>query len=335
MFREAAEAADVVQRQLDRNSRTVRDIGALLRVHNPDFLITVARGSSDHAATFIKYLVETQTGRFTASAAPSVSSLYAAPMRFERSACLVVSQSGASPDLLAVARAARAGGAPVIALVNEEDSPLAKLADEVLPLHAGPERSVAATKSFIGSLAAGLHLTAAWRGDDALMDALANAPDALAKAWSCDWSAALDPIMKARSLFTLGRGLGLGIAQEAALKLKEVCALHAEAYSSAEVLHGPVTIARDAFPTLVLAQSDATQPGIEALSASLVDRGLEVICAGVGPNGALLLPTPAADPVIEPLLRIQSFYRMANQLSLSLGQDPDNPPFLRKVTATL
>lgn len=335
MFREAGQAAAVVSRQLDGNATAAERIGRRLRDLDPAFLLTAARGSSDHAATYLKYLVETHTGVFTASAAPSVHSLYAAPMRFERTALLVISQSGASPDLLAVAKAARAGGAPVIALVNVEDSPLAELADEVLPLLAGSEKSVAATKSFIGSLSAALQLTAAWREDSALAEALRQAPEKLEEAWSCDWTPALAPIMRARNLFTLGRGLGLGIAQEAALKFKEVCGLHAEAYSSAEVLHGPVTIARDAFPALVLAQDDATRPGLESLVTDLADRGLDMICAGVSHPAATVLPTPTAHPAIEPLLRIQSFYRMANNLSLALGQNPDRPPYLSKVTTTV
>ncbi len=335
MFQEAAQAADVVQRQIDRNASVARRIGRLLRERDPAFLLTVARGSSDHAATFFKYLAETRTGVFTASVAPSVCSIYDAPMRFDRGACVVISQSGASPDLLAVARAAKTAGAPVIALVNVEDSPLAGLADEVLPLHAGPEQSVAATKSFIGSLSSALQLLAAWREDRELQQALETAPGALSEAWAADWSAALPPIMAARSLFTLGRGIGLGVAQEAALKFKEVCALHAEAYSSAEVLHGPVTIAREAFPILALAQDDATREGMETLVASLAERGLTLITAGTKHPGSLALPTPSAHPVVEPMLRIQGFYRMANSLSLALGQDPDNPPFLRKVTATL
>ncbi len=335
MFREAAEAAQVVQDQLDHNAAQAERIGRLLRERDPSFVLTVARGSSDHAATFARYLVETRTGTLTGSVAPSVHSVYHAPVRFDGGVCLVISQSGASPDLLAVARAARAAGAPVIALVNVAQSPLAELADEVLPLRAGPERSVAATKSFIGSLSAIVQLTAAWRQDEALSGALAAAPEGLQQAWDCDWSPALTPIMRARSLFTLGRGIGLGIAQEAALKFKEVCGLHAEAYSSAEVLHGPVTIAREAFPSLVLAQNDATLEGLSSLVDELLARDLQVITAGLDRPGALVLPTPSAHPVIEPLLRIQGFYRMANDLALALGQDPDHPPFLNKVTATV
>lgn len=339
MFVEAAAAADVVQAQLDQNGAVATRIGRLLRARAPTFLLTAARGSSDHAATFAKYLLETRAGVFTGTATPSTHSIYGAAPDLSRAACLVISQSGASPDLLAVAEAAQRAGAPVIALVNVEDSPLAALADEVLPLRAGPEESVAATKSFIGSLSALVQLVAAWRDDGELATALASTPAALKAAWACDWSAAVAPVQSARSLFTLGRGLGLGIAQEAALKLKEVCGLHAEGYSTAEVLHGPVTIAREGFPLLVLAQDDATRPGVDALVTELMARGLTVVTAGTGVPGTLSLPTPEGTPgahaVIEPLLRIQSFYRLANDLALALGQDPDHPPFLKKVTSTV
>jgi glucosamine--fructose-6-phosphate aminotransferase (isomerizing) len=335
MFMEAAEASSAVQHQLDRNAATVNRIGKKLRQLKPGFIITVARGSSDHAASFARYLLETYTGLFTASTGPSIFSVYETKMNFRGSLCLLISQSGASPDLLAAATAARAGGAYVVALVNVASSPLAKLADEVLELHAGDETSVAATKSFIASLTAVIHLATAWREDKALSKALFEAPEALQTAWNSSWDAALEPISKARSLFVLGRGIGLGTACEAALKFKEVCGLHAEAFSTAEVLHGPVTIARENFPVLVLAQNDRTLPGVKQFVDKLAMRDVKLITAGVSHESAIELPTPSGHPAIEPMLRIQSFYRMANALSLRLGLDPDCPPFLQKVTATI
>lgn len=335
MYVEAGESASVVQRQLERNAQAVERIGRRLRQLNPGFIITVARGSSDHAANFAKYLFETRTGLFCASAGPSVFSIYDTEMNFSGSLCLLISQSGASPDLLAAARAARKGGAYVIAMVNVADSPLAGLADEVLELHAGEESSVAATKSFISSLTAVIHLVSAWQGDRSLESALRQAPGLLDDAWNRPWTAALEPILESGSLYVLGRGLGLGIAYEAALKFKEVCGRHAEAFSTAEVLHGPVTIAREKFPVLVLAQNDETYPGVRDLVDELATRGVSLITAGVPHESAIVLPTPAGDPVIEPVLRIQSFYRMANALSLELGLDPDSPPYLNKVTSTV
>jgi len=335
MFTEAAQAPEVVQLQLDRNAETVKRIGRRLKQIEPSFIVTCARGSSDHAATYAKYLLETYTGLFTASAAPSIHSVYQTSMNFSQCVCLLISQSGASPDLLSVATAARKGGAYVIALVNVANSPLANLADEVLELHAGEETSVAATKSFIGSIAAVIQLLTAWRDEPELYRALHGAPRSLQKAWDADWSAAIEPISKSRDLFVLGRGLGLGIAYETALKFKEVCGLHAEGLSSAEVLHGPVTIAREKFPVLVLAQNDQTFPGIQTLVGQLAQRDVSLITAGVHHHAAINLPTHSDHPAIEPMLRILSFYRMANQLSLQLGLNPDCPPYLQKVTATV
>jgi glucosamine--fructose-6-phosphate aminotransferase (isomerizing) len=335
MFVEAAEAAEVVQRQLEQNAETCARIGRKLRALKPRFITTVARGSSDHAACYAKYLLETRTGLVTSSSGPSVVSVYKTSLQLENSLCLVISQSGASPDLLAMAEAARNAGAFVVTLVNAPGSPLASLADEVIELQAGPETSVAATKSFIASLTATIQMLSHWQNDNTLLDALARAPDQLHAAWACDWSAAIDAIADAQDLFVLGRGLGLGIAYEAALKLKEVCNLHAEAFSSAEVLHGPVTIARDDFPVLVLAQNDACLPGITEIVDGLAQRNVKLITAGLRHDRSINLPSPQGHPVIEPILRIQSFYRMANALSVRLGLDPDNPPYLRKVTSTL
>ena len=238
-------------------------------------------------------------------------------------------------DLLAAASAASKGGAFVVALVNVADSPLADLADEVIELHAGAETSVAATKSFIASLTAVIHLATSWKEDKALKRALYVTPDSLLSAWNCNWDAALEPLSNADDLYVLGRGLGFGVACEAALKFKEVCGLHAEGFSSAEVLHGPVTIARANFPVLVLAQNDQTLPGVRGLVNQLAARDVKLITAGLSHPAAINLPTPAGHPVIEPVLRVQSFYRMANALSLRLGLDPDCPPYLQKVTSTV
>ena len=307
MFCEAAEAAQVVQTQLINNASTVARIARRLKATPPPFVVTVARGSSDHAACFAKYLFETRTGLFTASAGPSIFSVYQRKMAFSNSLCLLISQSGASPDLLAAASAARDAGAFVVAVVNVEDSPLAALADEVLAMHAGPETSVAATKSFIASLSAIIQMTAAWQGNRELGESLQRAPEHLHQAWNSSWDQALEPLSGSDDLYVLGRGLGLGIACEAALKFKEVCALHAEAFSSAEVMHGPVTIARTGFPVLVLAQNDESLHGIRALATDLAERGVHLMTAGLKVPGAIELPSPGTHPVIEPMLRIQSF----------------------------
>ncbi len=147
MHNEAAQAADVIAAQFARNHDTIVALAAPLRAAPPPFVATCARGSSDHAATYAKYLIETQLGLVTASLSPSIGSVYAAPLQLKDALFIAISQSGKSPDLLRNAEAAKAAGARVVALVNVEDSPLAQLADTVIPLGAGPEKSVAATKS--------------------------------------------------------------------------------------------------------------------------------------------------------------------------------------------
>jgi glucosamine--fructose-6-phosphate aminotransferase (isomerizing) len=335
MFREAAQAGAVLRAQFQRNAGAMLELGATLRQLAPRAVVTLARGSSDHAATFGKYLVETRASVLTASSAPSVSSIYLAQQDLRGCLVLAISQSGSSPDLIASARSARAAGATVVALLNSEHSPLAEVAQHTVPLCAGVEHSVAATKSFIASLAALVHLVAAWTNDPDLLGALRAAPALLEQAWALDWSPAMPVLTPASNLYVIGRGLGLGIAQETALKCKETSGLHAEAFSSAEVLHGPQALLGPAFPALVLAQHDDTRDGIATLAAGLVARDVPVLGAGVGGRGVIELPTIAAHPVIEPLLLAQSFYRLANALALSRGHDPDHPPHLRKVTRTL
>jgi glucosamine--fructose-6-phosphate aminotransferase (isomerizing) len=336
MFHEAAEAPERAAEFLRLQADALERLGAELRKRAPRVAMTCGRGSSDHAGLYAKYLIETELGVLTASAAPSVSSLYASTPALEGVVCLAISQSGKSPDLLAAVKAARGGGAFVIAFVNVEDSPLAGLADAVVPLSAGPERSVAATKSYILALIAVARLVAAWRDDDHLRLALDRLPAQLTEAWALDWSDAVEPLARARNLYVVGRGLGLGVASEAALKLKETSGLHAEAFSSAEVRHGPMALVKAGFPVMMLSQHDETLHDVDQLASDFAARGAEVILAGDGGAGRVLrLPTLASHPALEPILLIQSFYRLANSVAVARGCDPDRPPHLNKVTETV
>ena len=338
MFREAAEAPSAVRRQLRANQEGLRRLGQTLRQRKPRAVLTIARGSSDHAATFAKYLIETRLGVMTASGAPSVSSIYAAPQALGDAVCLAISQSGQSPDLLSAVEAAKVSGALVVALVNDEASPLAALADQVVPLHAGPERSVAATKTYICALSAIAQLVAEWAGDETLTGALSGLPDQLSDAWGLDWRPAVDCLIGAHNLYVVGRGLGLAVAQEAALKFKETCGLHAEALSAAELRHGPMALVGEGFPVMVFSQDDESRASVDALATEIGARGAAVMLAGGAPSGkpnVLNLPSVEAHPALEPLLLIQSFYRLVNHLSVARGFDPDRPPHLNKVTETL
>ena len=333
MFREAGEAADAVARQGEA-AAAMKRIGAALRKRSPPVVITCARGSSDHAATFAKYAIETRIGVPVASAAPSVASVYASRLHPAGAVCIAISQSGRSPDLLATVSSLKDAGALVLALVNEIDSPLAEIADEVFDLAAGPERSVAATKSFIASLAAITRLVAEWSEDDGLRDALRELPSLLRDGWELDWSPLVGGLVGASDLYVLGRGVGFAVAQEAALKLKETSQLHAEAFSAAELRHGPMALVQAGFPALIFSQSDETGRNIEDTAAALVQRGARVFLDGREVEGATALPGIQCAPLLEPIVQIQSFYRAANALAIARGLDPDRPPHLAKITET-
>ncbi len=335
MFAEAAEAAEAVARQRARNAGALAVLAESLRGAPPRAVATLARGSSDNAATLARYLVETQLRLLTTSVAPSVSSVYDSPPDYADTLMIAISQSGRSPDLIAAAEHAREGGARLVSLVNDEASPLATDAEVLLPLCAGPERSVAATKSYITSVAGVLDLIAAWSGDAELSAALDDLPDLLAQAWALDWSAALEPLREARSLFVVARGPAFGVAQEMALKIKETCGFHAEAFSAAEVRHGPMAIVENGFPVILLGQDDESNESVAALAPMFAERGATVIGAGIGAVPGITLPTLSAHPMLQPVLAVQSFYRLANALSVARGRDPDSPPHLAKVTRTV
>lgn len=335
MFREAAQAASVVRNQLQTNDGALRDLAARLRRDPPRLVTTLGRGSSDHAATYARYLIETRLGVVTASAPPSVSSVYDQAPDLKGALCIAISQSGKSPDLLAAAQASALAGALVVAMVNVTDSPLAELADVVIPLAAGAELSVAATKSYIAALAAAAQLTAEWADDTVLKAAIARLPQDLETAWANDWSAALPALTEATNLYTLGRGPGFGVAQEAALKFKETCGLHAEAFSAAEVRHGPMALVGPGFPVIAFVQDDETREGTLAVMRACADQGAAVMKAGGEPmSGILDLPTVATHAALQPIVQVQSFYRLAANLAVARGFDPDRPPHLAKVTET-
>lgn len=336
MFREAASAPALIAAQFKRNDALLAELAQRLLQKPPPFIVTCARGSSDHAATYGKYLFENALGLVTASAAPSLGSVYGVQPHLQGALYIAISQSGKSPDLLRNVELARAAGAIVVALVNAEDSPLAQLAETTIPLGAGAETSVAATKSYLCTMAALLQLTAHWSRDARLAQTVDTLPEALTLAWQQDWSPMTQGLIDARNVFVLGRGLGLGAAQEAALKLKETCALHAEAFSSAEVQHGPMTIVGPGFPVLCFAQNDATGAGMIAMAETFRARGARVFLAAPDASGTGALPLPSGfDPACTPLLTVASFYHAACELALARGLDPDCPPHLNKITETV
>lgn len=336
MAREVAEIPQAAARFLDRSRIAVVAAAAALRRKDPGLVVTVARGSSDHAATYLKYAIELEAGIPVASVGPSIASIYNRPLRLTGAACLGISQSGRSPDIVEMMRSAGAGGALSIAVTNHADSPMAQASAHCLPLQAGEERSVAATKTFVTSVLAGLSLLAEWREDDALRAAVAALPDAFAVAIALDWEPLSARLSRAPSAFVLGRGPGFATACEAALKFKETCGIHAESYSAAEVLHGPSAIVQAHFPVLALGVPDAALPQLCATAERLAAQGADVFLTGADVPGATRLPmVPDLHPLVAPLVTMAGFYAFIETLARRRGFDPDTPPHLRKVTETV
>jgi len=330
---ELLEAPDAIRRQ-SLALAPLRDLIARLRKHPPQVVLTCGRGSSAHAATFAKHLIERYLGIPVAAAAPNIATIYRQRLKLKDQLLLTISQSGRSDDLAEFSAMAKAAGATTVAIVNDVKSPLAGICDVTLPMAAGPELSVAATKSFIAALAMLLRMTAEWADDAGLRQAVDRLPGRLAEAARLDWSVALDALSKATSLITIGRGPTLAIAREAALKLKETCDLHAEAFSSAEVQHGPMSLVSPRYPILMFVPTDAAATGMRQLAGGLRDKGATLFCTGYE-DGSGELPTLAGDhPDADAICLIQTFYALTIRLAARRGTDIERPRHLHKVTRT-
>lgn len=335
MRREILEIPAAVERLLTEGAEGMKALAAMARGKNPRYLISVARGSSDHACAYLKYASELTLGLPMASVGPSVHSIYGADLFAGDALCLSVSQSGRSPDIVGMTASLRASGALTVAITNDSGSRLSGAADAVLPLRAGPEVSVAATKTFVSSIVAGLWLIAEMKGDAELRSAIHALPERLGEAAECDWSAAADAIGQ-RSVFTLGRGPSWAISNEAALKFKETCLIHAESYSSAEVLHGPVSLVDRGFPVIGFAARDRAERSLIETADALAAKGAEVFVTSDLAASAKALPhVETGHPLTDPIAAVSSFYGMVEILSRSRGIDPDAPRHLKKVTQTV
>lgn len=336
MRREVLEIPAAVDRLLTNGADDMRRAARALADLNPAFMVSVARGSSDHAATYFKYASELLTGIPVASVGPSVASIYARKLRISGSACIAVSQSGKSPDIVRMAQMASEEGALTLALTNHPESDLAQVCDHTLNLHAGAELSVAATKTFVTSIVSAIWLLAELQEDQALLSAIHGLPPVLEKAAAADWSALHTQLSSRNSLYCLGRGPAYAISNEAALKFKETCQLHAESYSSAEVLHGPVSIVDQGFPVLALAAADAAEASLVGVADEIAAKGASVFVTSDKAARATLLPVVrSAHPLTDPIALIVSFYAMVERVAVARGINPDTPRHLRKVTETV
>ncbi len=336
MRREVEAIPDVVATFLDKSGPVLDAAAAALAERDPVVIATIARGSSDHACSYLKYAIELTLGLPVASIGPSIASIYGKDLKLDRAASISISQSGKSPDIVGMTQSVRRSGALAIAITNTKGSPLDEAADFTIDLHAGLEQSVAATKTFATSIVAGLSLIARWSGDAALNNAIADLPNALSKAVACDWSPMIDALDGHNALYVLGRGPGFAIANEAALKFKETCGIQGESYSAAEVMHGPVSIVTPGYPVLGLAARDAAESSVADMAHKLAGQGALSFLTSERPGAARQLPFAATGhPLTDPLALIVSFYGFVEALARHRGLNPDAPPMLKKVTETV
>lgn len=338
---EISEQPTVIVRLLERETDNVRDLVGELR-GSFDYAVIAARGTSDNAARYAKYLWGAHNQLPVALATPSLFSLYKTPPRLNRALVVGISQSGQSPDIVSVIAEAQRQGRPTIAITNDAESPLAHAAEHVIPLHAGPERAVAATKTYTASLAALALISALLADDAAQVDQLRAVPGLMTRTL-----AELAPVLAKFERYrymsrcaVIGRGYNYATANEIALKVKELTQVDAQAYSSADFRHGPITMVRESLPVILLAPSGPVLGDLLALAADLKKLGAEQLIisdkAGVLSEAHLPLPLPKGLPErLSPLVAVLPGQLLAMTLAELKGLDPDRPVGLTKVTETL
>lgn len=332
MEREIAEIPAICERLLARREK-IGAIASAIEQARPRIVVLCGRGSSGHVGVYLRYLFEARYGVLGSSAAPSVVTQYRRRPDMREALFIVISQSGRSPDLVVATEVARSLGALTLALVNDAESPAAQAADWVLPIEAGPEHSVAATKTVAQTMVAGALLVAILTADEELIKSLGRLPERLARALNCDWSAWGQSLAGAPAAFVTGRGYGLGPVREIALKLTETLRLPALGYSAAELRHGPRAAITKSTPVLVLRQSDEAAVTVDDLVRDLRDAGENMFLAG-GPEATL--PWIGDEhPVCDPIAMLVPAYRAIEAAARRAGLDPDNPPHLNKITRTL
>jgi len=338
--REIRQQPDVIAKLVARERGRVEAIAAEIRAARPRFALIAARGSSDNAARYAKYLFGVQHKLMVGLAAPALYTMYRSPPEVSDALVIGVSQSGQSPDVVAVVADGTRQKALTIALTNDPDSPLARAANLCLPLGAGEEEAVAASKTYTSQLAALAMLSAALSGREERWSELERLPDAMRAALATADAARAGAVTLAGAtrVAVLGRGFNFATAFEAALKLKETCYLAAEPYSWADFLHGPIAVLDRDFPVVVAAPSGAAAVDADEIAAALARRGAPI--AMVSDRADLLaradikLAMPAVPEWLSPLVAIIPCQLLALAVAGAQGIDPDRPRGLAKVTRT-
>lgn len=337
MAAEIAEQPQVLARQLDAGLGEMRAVVARIRQVAPRFVMLAARGTSDHAALYAKYLIEISLGLPVGLASPSTVTVYGAEVHLKDVLWLTVSQSGGSPDLVESTAAARRAGALTLAVTNAPESALAQAAELHLDIRAGVEQAVAATKSYTAQLLALWLLVEQWRGGDgaAARDLPAQAARTLARA---DVTAIAARYRFVDKIVTTGRGYAYPTAREAALKLMETSYVSAHAFSGADLLHGPLAMIDEDRPVLVVAPEGLGGHAMQPVLERLHERGADVCVVGdpaVASTGDLVIALPTGvDEELSPILQIMPLQSLARQISVARHHDPDAPRGLLKITET-
>lgn len=326
---------------LDREAENTQHIAADLQERGIKHVAIAARGTSDNAARYGQYLLGASNRLSVGLATPSLFSIYGKPPRLDDSLVIGISQSGQSPDIVSVLEEGRQQGVPTLAITNDPNSPLATLSEYVIPLHAGEERAIAATKTYTAQLAALALLSCALGQAPDRLEMLRRVPLAIERVLGSEEliARAVERYRYMETCVVLGRGYNYATAFEIALKLKELNYLVAESYSSADFMHGPIAIVGSGFPAMVVAPSGKMFATMQGFSLELKSRGAELLI--ISDEEELLaqavtpLPLPPGMPEwLSPIAAIVPGQLFALHLTLAKGNDPDQPQGLQKITIT-
>lgn len=337
MAAEVAEQPAALARLLDLELASIQDIAGRVRAAAPRFALLCARGTSDHAALYLKYLLEIKLAIPVGLVSPSTYTAYGARPKLDDVLWVSVSQSGGSPDLVDSTVAARAGGALTIAVTNAPSSPLATASEFHIDVQSGPEKAVAATKSYTSQLMALYLLADAWAGGDASL--ARTVPEYAQQVVDANGGARVASRYRfVTKIVTTGRGYAYPTAREAALKLMETCYLSAHPFSSADLMHGPLAMIDDTHPVIAIVPEGIGGEAIQPVLDRLRQNNADVLIVG-DPNRAagaaevIALPTGIAEEV-SPIIQIIPLQQLARSMSVARGYDPDAPRGLLKVTET-
>ncbi|MBM3128972.1 MAG: SIS domain-containing protein [Chloroflexi bacterium] len=342
LFAEISEQPAALARFLDAESANVARLAARINRTNVRYVMIAARGTSDNAATYAQYIFASCNRLPVALATPSLYTVYQTPPRLDGALVIGISQSGESPDIVAVVEEARKQNAATLAITNFADSPLARAADDVVLQHAGEEKTIAATKTYTTQLGALALLSTALADDRARRAELDAVPDAIARTLTLS-DAAEDAAARwaiATTMLVIGRGYNYATAFEIALKLKELAYVTAEPFSSADFMHGPIAVIQGGYPVLIVAPRGRVYDDLLDVARQLKARGADLAMISDAPDALALSRAPLALPVslpewLSPLVAVVPGQLLAHHLTRAKGYDPDHPRGLMKVTKTL